>query len=205
MSRQPSLPLLPGRRARANIMGMPTSSPMVGFALALVATLSLGAQAPASHPDSLVPPSGSYTYTLLPDSSDDIKKAVNQTVEHMSFITRPVARGRLNKTNPTPQIVHVVVSADTFSVTLDNGNPVATPFNGDSVPYHSLITNEDYKARYDPVADTASQAIASKDGVRRNTFMFLDGGQRLRIHVTVTSPRLPGPLNYELLFAKSGS
>ena len=177
---------------------------MVGLALAtLVALPYAGAQAPSSKPDSLIPPPGTYHYTLIADSSDDIKQAVNQTVEHMSFITRPVARGRLNKTNPTPQVVHIVVSTDTFSVTFDNGNPVATPLGGDSVPYHSLITNEDYKAHYDPVADTASQVIASKDGSRRNTFIFLDGGQRLRIHVTVSSPRLPGPLNYQLMFTKS--
>jgi hypothetical protein len=174
---------------------------MVGLAAAaLLAAVPLGAQAPAN-----VPPAGSYVYTLLPDSSDDIKLAVNQTVEHMSFITRPVARGRLNKTNPTPKQVHVVVSSDTFSVTFDNGNPVATPVNGDSVPYLSAITHELYSAHFEPVADTASQAIKSHDGVRRNTYIFLDGGQRLRLHVTVTSPRLPGPLNYQLLFAKSSS
>lgn len=185
---------------------MPILRPLAGLAVALAAAaVPIGAQAPTPKPDSLVPPPGSYTYTLIPDSSDDIKAAINQTVEHMSFITRPVARGRLTKSNPLPQVVHVVVSPDTFSVTFDNGNPVATPFKGDTVPYHSVITNEDYKAHYDAVADTASQAIVSKDGVRRNTFIFLGGGQRLRMHVTVSSPRLPGPLNYQLLFAKSSS
>jgi hypothetical protein len=174
---------------------------MVSLALAtLVAAPLLSAQTDSS---THLPPPGTYTYTLIPDSSDDIKLAVNQTVEHMSFITRPVARGRLNKTTPTPKQLHVVVSADTFSVTFDNGNPVATPLKGDSVPYLSAITHEMYSARYDPVADTASQSITSKDGTRRNTYMFLNGGDRLRMHVTVTSPRLPGPLNYQLLFAKA--
>jgi hypothetical protein len=181
---------------------------MVRLAMATAATAvaaSLGAQTPSPKPDSMVPPQGTYLYTLLPDSSDDIKLAVNQTVEHMSFITRPIARGRLNKTNPTPKQAHVVVRPDTFSVTFDDGNPVATPVNGDTVPYLSAITHETYKARYDPVADTVSQTIADKDGVRRNTYWFLDGGQRLRMHVTVTSPRLPGPLNYQLLFARTPS
>jgi hypothetical protein len=183
---------------------MSISHSIVGLAVAtVVATLPLGAQAPAAKPDANMPPPGSYVYTLLPDSSDDIKLAVNQTVEHMSFITRPVARGRLNKTNPTPKQVHVVVAPDTFSVTFDNGNAVATPINGDSVPYLSAITHEMYSARYSPVGDTISQTITSKDGARRNSFVFLDSGQRLRMHVTVTSPRLPGPLNYQLLFAKA--
>jgi hypothetical protein len=174
---------------------------MVSLALAtLVAAPLLSAQTDSS---THLPPPGTYTYTLIPDSSDDIKLAVNQTVEHMSFITRPVARGRLNKTNPTPKQLHVVVSPDTFSVTFDNGNPVATPLKGDSVPYLSAITHEMYSARYDPVGDSPSQVITSKDGVRRNTYSFVNGGDHLRMHVTVTSPRLPGPLNYQLVFAKT--
>lgn len=164
------------------------------LAAALVVALPLGAQVAKPAP-------GTSLYTLIPDSSDDIKTAVNQTVEHMSFITRPVARGRLNKTNPTPQQVHVHVTADTLAVTFDAGNPVATPFNGDTVPYTSTLTNEAYIARFDPVGDSASQTIKSKDGVKRLTYAFPDS-THLRIHVTVTSPRLPGPLNYQLLLVK---
>jgi hypothetical protein len=77
--------------------------------------------------------------------------------------------------------------------------------NGDTVPYLSAITHETYKARYSPLGDTVSQTIADKDGVRRNTYVPLAAGQRLRLHVTVTSPRLPGPLNYQLLFAKANN
>jgi hypothetical protein len=178
---------------------MATNSIRNALAAALAALLPCVAVAQAARPAP-----GSYVYTLIPDSSDDIKLAVNQTVEHMSFITRPVARGRLNKTNPTPKEVHVVVSADTLAVTFDAGNPVATPFNGDTVPYTSTLTNERYTARFDPVGDSASQTIASKDGVKRLTYAFPDSARRLRIHVTVTSPRLPGPLNYQLLLMKKG-
>jgi hypothetical protein len=176
---------------------------MVGLALAMLAAPCAGAQAPSPKPDSLLPPPGTYHYTLIADSSDDIKQAINQTVEHMSFITRPVARGRLNKTNPTPSDVHVTVRPDTFSVTFDTGNPVATPLTGDSVPYVSTITHDTYAAHYNAVGDSASQVIVAKDGVRRNTYWFSDSAARLRMHVTVTSPRLPGPLNYQLLFGKA--
>jgi hypothetical protein len=164
------------------------------------------AQAPSgTASDSVALPPGTYVFTLVADSSDDIKKAVNATVEHMSFITRPVARGRLNKTNPLPKQVQVTISHDTLSAKFDDGNPVVTPISGDTVPYLSAVTHETYKATYSPVGDTLSQAIIDKDGVRRNTYIFFDGGQRLRMHVTVTSPRLPGPLNYQLLFTKAPS
>src|SRR5581483_272271 len=86
------------------------------------------------------------TYTLMADSSDDIKAAINQTVEHMSFITRPIARGRLNKTNPLPRHVQVTQSDDTIAVAFDDGNPIATPLNGHPVPWQSSMTHEQYQA-----------------------------------------------------------
>jgi hypothetical protein len=46
--------------------------------------------------------------------------AANRTVEHMSFITRPIARGRLNKTNPLPQHVRVMRSGDTLRFRRDS-------------------------------------------------------------------------------------
>ncbi len=166
--------------------------------LLLTSVLLIGARSPSLPP-------ASATYTLVPDSSDDIKAAVNQTVEHMSFITRPVARGRLNRTNPLPQKMRVNSSADTLAVAFDNGNPVVTPFNGDTVAWRSSLTNEDYKAHAEQAGDTTSQIIVAPDGVRKNSYVSSDGGARLQLLVTVTSHRLPQPLHYTLLFRRDGA
>lgn len=147
-----------------------------------------------------VPPVASYT--LIPDSSDDIKAAVNQTVEHMSFITRPVARGRLNKTNPLPQHVQVARTNDTLSVAFDGGNPVITPLDGDTVPWRSSLTKEDYKAHAERRADTTAQVIVAPDGERTNEYVFSPDGSRLELRVTVASHRLPRPLTYVLRFRR---
>jgi hypothetical protein len=144
-------------------------------------------------------------YTLIADSSDDIKAAVNQTVEHMSFITRPIARGRLNKTNPLPLHVHVTLTNDTLWVAFDDGNPVMTPLDGDVVPWRSSLTNEDYRAHAERHADTAAQVIVAPDGERTNEYVFTDNGARLELHVTVSSHRLPRPLTYTLRFKRDGS
>jgi len=150
-----------------------------------------------------VPPD-TTTYTLIADSSDDIRAAVNQTVEHMSFITRPIARGRLNRTNPLPQRVHVTTSADTLAVSFDDGNPIVTPLNGQSVPWRSAMTNENYQAHAERTNDTTVQIIRAPDGERRNTYVFRDDGARLDLVVTISSHRLPQPLRYTLRFRRDG-
>jgi uncharacterized membrane protein YphA (DoxX/SURF4 family) len=150
-----------------------------------------------------LPPSGSYTYILAADSSDDVRSAVNRTVQPMSFITRPIARGRLNATNPTPQDVKVQIAGDTLSVGFDGGTPVVTPLDGVTVPWQSSLTHETYQAHATVEGDTVSQHIAAPDGVRQNAYIFMDSGNRLRLRVTVTSHRLPGPLVYDLLFRRT--
>ena len=142
------------------------------------------------------------TYTLMADSSDNIKTAINQTVEHMSFITRPIARGRLNKTNPLPQHVHVTQTDDTISVAFDDGNPIATPLNGDTVPWQSSMTHEQYQAHAVRLGDTTEQVIVAPDGERTNAYVFTDNGARLVLRVTISSHRLPQPLTYTLRFKR---
>ena len=144
-------------------------------------------------------------YTLIPDSSDDIKVAVNRTVEHMSFITRPIARGRLNKTNPLPQHVQITQTNDTIAVAFDDGNPVSTPLNGDTVPWRSSLTHEDYQAHATRSGDTTSQVIVAPDGARTNAYVFTENGTRLELRVTISSHRLPQPLTYTLRFRRDAS
>jgi len=150
-------------------------------------------------------PKGVAVYTLVPDSSDTIRKAIDRTVSHMNFIVRGIARGRLTKINPTPHQVRVDMEADTVSVAFDDGNPVVTPLNGDTVAWRNPLTGETNHAHVTVAGDTVRQTIVAKDGERENALIFSDNGARLRLRVTVTSHRLPQPLIYELLFRERDS
>ena len=138
----------------------------------------------------------------MADSSDDIKVAINQTVEHMSFITRPIARGRLNKTNPLPQHMQVTQTDDSISVAFDDGNPIVTPMNGNPVPWQSSMTHESFQAHTVRTGDTTEQVIIAPDGERKNEYVFTDHGARLELRVTISSHRLPRPLTYTLRFKR---
>jgi hypothetical protein len=152
-----------------------------------------------------MPVAGSFSYTLLPDSSDNIDTAIDETVGPMSFIIRPIARGRLRRTNPTPQRVHIDVWQDSLGVAFDDGNPVITPLDGQPVPWVNSLTHETYQAHVVLIADTLRQTIAAPDGTRENAYLFVSGGERLHLRVTVTSHRLPKPLVYMLIFRRTGA
>jgi hypothetical protein len=152
-----------------------------------------------------LPAAGSFSYTLIADSSDNIEAAIDQTVSPMSFIIRPIARGRLRRTNPTPQRVHIDVWHDSLGVAFDDGNPVVTPLDGQPVPWVNSLTHETYQAHVVLVADTLRQAIAAPDGTRENAYLFVNGGDRLHLRVTVTSHRLPKPLVYTLIFRRDAA
>jgi hypothetical protein len=151
-----------------------------------------------------IPGAGAYTYTLVPDSSANIKAAINETVSSMNFITRPIARGRLNKVNPLPHRVRVRLTADTVSVAFDDGDPVMTPLDGHVVPWNNALAKETDQAHVVVAGDTVRQTLVAGDGDRENALIFGDRG-RLGLRVTVTSHRLPKPLVYELLFRQDST
>jgi hypothetical protein len=152
-----------------------------------------------------LPAAGSYTYTLAPDSSDDIKAAINETVSPMNFIVRGIARGRLTKVNPLPRSVRLRLAPDTVSVAFDNGDPVVTPSDGAVVSWYNALAKETDKAHVVIDGDTLRQTISASDGDRENAISFGDDGARLHLQVTVTSHRLPKPLVYQLLFRRDSA
>jgi hypothetical protein len=177
---------------------------MVMLLAALVAIPAMAQDRPsaATDPAGQWPPDGSFTYTLIPDSSGNVRAAIDRTVAGMFFIAQPIARGRLIKINPVPQHVRIRSGPDTISVAFDDGNPVVTPLSGDTVPWSNPLTHEMDRAHVALVRDTVKQTIAAPDGQRTNAFIFSEGGKRLRLVVTVTSHQLPRPLIYELLFRR---
>jgi hypothetical protein len=184
-------------RHRTFRLGLVELALMVGAVVTTSVRAQSGQEIPAG-----VGSQGVSRYSLLPDSSDNIGKAIDRTVAHMNFITRPIARSRLNKVNPRPSSLRVAVQADSVSVAFDNGNPVVTPLNGNTIPWANPLTHETDQARGSVVADTIRQTLAAPDGERENALVFSDGGARLRLTVTVRSHRLPRPLVYELVFRR---
>jgi len=188
---------------RERAIGVVHSTRVLGTALGLMA-ITVGPAKAQAHAAALpvATSHGTSGYTILPDSSDNIRTAIDRTVARMSFITRPIARSRLNKVNPMPHRVRFALGADSVSVAFDDGNPVITPLNGHTVPWSNPLTHETDQAHVLVSGDTIRQTIAAPDGERENALVFSGDSATLHLQVTVRSHRLPRPLVYLLVFRR---
>jgi len=164
--------------------------------LTLVAALALPA---ASHAQES---SMRGTWTINRQASDDVNRAIETAVARMSFITRPIARGRLRRTNPVYNRVVVNYTPQQVSTTFDQRHAIESPGNGQPIKW----TREDGE-RLDLSTEWQQgrlvQTFRAEDGSRTNTYTVSPDGHTLTLHVVIRSPKLPQPLEYKLVYTKA--
>jgi hypothetical protein len=134
-------------------------------------------------------------------SDAGILQAIDAAVADMNFITRPIARSRLKKTNSLAHRITIARQGETISVRFDERKPAEMPADGSVVKW----TGEDGE-QFDVFARVESsrlvQTFKAEDGQRVNSFSAEDA-QRLTLEVQVTSPRLPKPLTYSVHYKRA--
>lgn len=142
------------------------------------------------------------TFTVDRAHSDDVNRAIETAVGRMNFVTRPIARGRLRRTNPVYGRVVVNYTGDQVSTTFDQRHPIESPSNGTPIKW----TREDGE-KFDLSTEWQGQRLVqtfrAEDGTRTNTYSVSADGRVLTIHVRITSPRLPQPLEYNLVYNRA--
>jgi hypothetical protein len=129
-------------------------------------------------------------------SDPGIPGIIEKATTSMNFITRPIARARLKKTNSAYRRVVISRSATEFTIQYEDRPAQHMPVSGQAVPW----VREDgekflISARMD--REDLIQTYKAEDGERTNVF-HADGMGGLSLGVTVRSPRLPGPVTYTL-------
>lgn len=165
--------------------GLVRGAVIVAVLLSLL-TLPAGAAEPLSG-----------TFTLDRNRSDDVNAAINSVVKKMNPLTRSVARRRLRNTNPAyPSVAisftddHARISAGPSTVTLPlSGRPILWKRAGEMLTVTGRRDGNRYVETFD-----------AKDGRRTNVFTPTSDG--LVMSVTVTSRRLPQPLQYRLVYIR---
>ena len=131
----------------------------------------------------------------------EIGKAIEAVVAKMNFITRPIARGRLMKTNPAYRRVEIVSAAGEFSVKFDDRAAVQAPLNGQSVEW-MREDGEKFELTASRQGDRILQTFKSKDGRRSNRFSLSPDRDTLTMEVTIESEQLPAPIHYSMIFLR---
>lgn len=141
-------------------------------------------------------------YLNATPNADVIAQAIEVVVAKMSFIKRPIARGRLGKTNPLYRRIEISQTATDIRVRFDERTPVAMPLDGRIVKW----TREDGEV-FDVSArlqgSELTQAFQAEDGLRVNRFSLSPDGNGLTLQVTLSSPRLPEAVKYTLTYRRS--
>jgi uncharacterized membrane protein len=146
-------------------------------------------------------------WRLNREQSDDINAKINTAVARMNVVVRQIARPRLRSTN---------VAYPTLAITYDNTNvridmagrpSVSSPANGQPVLWQRETGRTCTQMRGDCVRVTTEwrdgalhQTFQAEDGRRVNVFTVNADGSVMTMNVTVTSPRLPQPFIYKLVY-----
>jgi hypothetical protein len=166
-----------------------------GYIWAALAILGLSTAARAEE--------ASWAGIFVNDEQSDagVQKAIEAAIADMNFITRPVARSRLKKTNTLARRITITQQAETITVRFDERKPAAMPADGSVTQW----TGEDGE-QFDVFAHVENsrlvQTFKAEDGQRVNSFTAEDA-QRLTLQVQVTSPRLPKPLTYTVRYKRA--
>jgi hypothetical protein len=137
-------------------------------------------------------------------TADTINAAIDMAIARMNFITRPVARSRLKKTNAPHRRVTIETGAQEIAIAFDSNSPVRMPADGRTAKW----TREDgevFDVSAQWAGDKLVQTFKAEDGQRTNTFVLGPDGRVLSVQVEVTSPQLPAPVRYELAFERAAS
>ncbi|MBX6363310.1 MAG: hypothetical protein IRZ00_05530 [Gemmatimonadetes bacterium] len=143
------------------------------------------------------------TFVLDAAASDDVAAAIERATSHMSFLMRPIARGRLKKTNAPYRRLVFAPSPTQYELRVDHRAPIVTPADGSPATW----TREDGEVlgvSTRPRAGGLEQTFVARDGQRVNEYRLSPDGQSLTMDVTVTSPRLPQPVTYRLVYRRQG-
>jgi hypothetical protein len=142
------------------------------------------------------------TWTLNRQASDDVTAAINRAVQRMNFITRPIARGRLTRTNAPYQRVQVDYNQEHVTLRFDERAPMTTPSNGTPIQWRRE-DGEMFALSTEWENGRLEQTFKADDGQRVNVFSVSEDGRTLSMEVTVSSPRLPAPVRYKLVYNRA--
>jgi hypothetical protein len=170
-----------------------TSAVALVFALAAALVPAVGSAQEASMRG---------TWTLNRQASDNITTAINTAVSRMNFVTRPIARGRLTRTNAPYARVEIGYTGERVTLKFDQRAEMVTPSNGTPIQWRRE-DGEMFALSTEWENGRLEQTFRADDGQRVNVFSVSEDGNTLTLNVTVSSPRLPQPLRYKLVYNRA--
>jgi hypothetical protein len=131
-----------------------------------------------------------------------IKSGIENAVEDMSFITRPIARGRLEKSNQAFKTITIKQTGSKIMIQNDGRKPVTSPADGSRAKW-TREDGETFTVSQKVSDNKIVQIFYAEDGKKTLTYDFNDDFSQLTLSVVVESPKLSGPLKYSIAYEKA--
>ena len=125
-----------------------------------------------------------------------IENAIEATIKPMNPVARPIARRRLAQKNVLPLRLRMDRQGDLFLIHYTSAEEFKLPLSGAAVKYG------DRTMRLQWVPDGLRHTGETPEGRRQNIFRVGSDPGVMTMAVTMTSPRLPRPLQYTLEFTR---
>jgi hypothetical protein len=140
-------------------------------------------------------------YEIDAGASDDIQAAITRGTAQMNFAIRPLARRLIANANPPYQRVRISQTGVTASLQLDARPAIQTPLDGSWIRW---IREDGGMDRVSGQWSYPTFVVYYKgeDGARTQKYVLDSDGRTLRLYVELTSPRLPGPIDYTLVYRR---
>ena len=148
-------------------------------------------------------PEGKVVYKAA-ESVDALRKKIDKgiegAVEDMSFITRPIARGRLEDSNKIFKTMTFDISGNSIGIkqgdrsmiTMKDGKPTKwTREDGDTF---TVTRKKD--------EHSITQVFKAEDGVKTLTYVFSKDLSKMSVSIELKSPKLGAPMKYTLQYAR---
>jgi hypothetical protein len=136
--------------------------------------------------------------------SSNVDAAVDTCVSKLNFVARSIAGPRLRNTNvPYDRIVIAAQPGQVKVVYGAAGSPISTSIDGKVVPW----TREDgevFQTSHELKGEKLIEVFRGEEGQKSTDLSVSADHAVLSLDVTVSSPRLPEPLVYKLVYRKKG-
>jgi hypothetical protein len=172
---------------------------VIGRVLAL--SLLLGGALAVGRDAAAQPRELQGSYVLDARASDDVAQVIEHVVKDMNFVRKPLARKRLRATTKPSQGLEIVYTGSDVTITTDGNSSVRTPTDGKPVEWTRedgetfVVTTTHDKA-------TMTRVFRAGDGERSNGYSLSHDGSTLTMTIVLTSPQLPEPVAYKLVYKR---
>jgi len=133
-------------------------------------------------------------------SEQPIRTAIDTAAAEFNFLTRPIARSRVKKTNPSISRVDIARTGDDITIQLGSSKPSTTRPDSPAVKWSRDDQVFDLTLSWEDT--TLTQSFVAPDGKRINRYRLSADGNTLSLEVTIISDQLKKPMRYTLTFAR---